>query len=404
MKLFRSVVLKLRDHTLSIINIIFDTALILFNHKVTQTEVKKSVLVVRLDAIGDFILWLNAAEGLKQIFPADDYKLVLLGNVIWKDIAEHINLFDEHMFADTDQLFRNIRYRFNLWKQIRSRKWTYAIQPAYSREINCGDSAVRISGATHRIGSAGDSSNQLAIQKIISDRWFTRLLPTVNRPLMELERNAEFIRNLGLNAFKANLPDLQLPEQLPEGFVADNYAVIVPGASLPLKCWPLDNFAAICNRIHDDLGLNVVICGGRNETSIGTKLLSMAIGTNPTWIEDWTGRTSLVQFASIIKGARLLIGNDSSAVHLAVAVGTPAVCIVGGGHFGRFIPYMIEVNDPVKLPVPVFHSMNCYGCNLKCTHVVDSDAAGPCISLITVNHVWEAILQCSADSMVGFQE
>jgi ADP-heptose:LPS heptosyltransferase len=394
----------LRDHALSLINIIFDSALILLNPPPKGPEAKKLVLVVRLDAIGDFVLWLNAAEALKTIFPADKYRLVLLGNVIWKDLAEHCNFFDEYIFVDTEQLFRNIRYRLNVWKRIRNRTWTYAIQPAYSREINCGDSAVRVSGAPHRIGSAGDSSNQLAVQKIITNRWFTRLVPAMNEPLMELERNAEFIRNLGLSGFKANLPKLALPIQLPAGFVANDYVVIVPGASLPLKCWPLENFAALCKRIHDDLGFKIIICGGSNETIMGQKLLSMTTGINPSSIEDWTGRTSLVEFASIVKRARLLIGNDSSAVHIAVASGTPAVCIVGGGHFGRFIPYRVEVNEPVKLPLPVFHSMNCYGCNLKCLYDVPGDSAGPCISSISVDHVWEAILKCSADSSVDSQE
>lgn len=392
MKFCKSVLARVHDHALSILNIIFDTVFILFNHQTTHSESKKSVLVVRVDAIGDFVLWLNAAEGLKQIFPADKYKLVLLGNAIWKDLAAQIHLFDEHIFVDSNKLFRSLRYRFNVWKQIRSRKWAYAIQPAYSRDLNCGDAAVRVSCATYRIGSAGDSSNQLAIQKIITDRWFTRLVPAVNKPLMELERNAEFVRNLGSKEFKANLPKLSLPVQLPEGFVADNYVVIVPGASLPLKCWSLENFTNICKRIHDDLSLKVVICGGPNEIILGQKLLATTAGTNASWIEDWTGRTSLVGFASIIKRSRLLIGNDSSAVHLAVAVGTPSVCIVGGGHFGRFIPYNIAVNDPVKLPVPVFHSMNCYGCNLKCTY--DVDAAGPCISLISVKQVWDEVVRC----------
>ena len=47
-----------------------------------------AVLVVRLDEIGDFVLWLDAAAGLRRLFPGA--RIVLAGNEIWADLAGRI--------------------------------------------------------------------------------------------------------------------------------------------------------------------------------------------------------------------------------------------------------------------------------------------------------------------------
>jgi len=47
-------------------------------------------------------------------------------------------------------------------------------------------------------------------------------------------------------------------------------------------------------------------------------------------IIDITGKTTLTTLAAILKSSLLYIGNDTGTVHLASAVGTPTVCIMGG--------------------------------------------------------------------------
>ena len=48
--------------------------------KIIPFRKEKSILIVRLDAIGDFIIWLDAAKEIKKHFP--DKHLVLLCNLI----------------------------------------------------------------------------------------------------------------------------------------------------------------------------------------------------------------------------------------------------------------------------------------------------------------------------------
>ena len=59
---------------------------------------------------------------------------------------------------------------------------------------------------------------------------------------------------------------------------------------------------------------------------------------------DMTGKTTLPQLAKLISLSKILISNETSAVHFAAAVGTPFVCLSNGNHFGRFNPYPKEMN------------------------------------------------------------
>ena len=65
---------------------IFDS-LALFNPTPPQNNKFDLVLIVRQDAIGDFILWLNTAKEYRQLYPPNKYKIILIGNASWSGLA-----------------------------------------------------------------------------------------------------------------------------------------------------------------------------------------------------------------------------------------------------------------------------------------------------------------------------
>ena len=40
------------------------------------------VLLIRQDAIGDFIIWLDTAKEYRKLYPQEEYKIILVGNKI----------------------------------------------------------------------------------------------------------------------------------------------------------------------------------------------------------------------------------------------------------------------------------------------------------------------------------
>ena len=103
-----------------------------------------------------------------------------------------------------------------------------------------------------------------------------------------------------------------------------------------------------------------------------------------------SGQTTLWELAGLLRQSRLTISNDTGAVHIASAVGTPTVCILGGGHFGRFVPYPELAGQTNYLKV-VFHKMPCYGCNWECVYHIKEGEPAPCISNISVDAVWNEV-------------
>lgn len=348
---------------------------------------KIEILLVKVFAIGDFVLWLDVAADLRRLYPPESYRLVLLGNTIWSDLAQHLPYFDEVITVEKKRLNYDLLYRLKVWRFLRERCWTIAIQSDYSREFLYGDSVVRMSGAIERIGSKGDLLNQFAWQKRISNLWYTRLIPSSDLPLMELERNAEFIRGLGVRDFQSSLPRLDIPDALPMDFVAQDYFVIVPGAGASIRQWPLEFFAEIVNRIKSEYVLTPVLCGAPDEEIFAAKLIHHLSCS----VEDWSGKTSMMELVAIIRGARFVLGNESGAIHIAAAVGTPAFCIAGGGHWGRFIPYQIENIPTSPLPVSIKHQMDCFCCNWKCCFKVADGKPVRCIEQISVDDVWTTV-------------
>ena len=170
----------------------FDYFIVLSYH---SQKAENKILIIRLDAIGDFILWLDSARHFRKIYP--DKKIILLGNKVWTDLAKKLPYWDEVWPLDRQKFYRNLLYRLKLLGKIRKAGFDVVIQPTFSRELLYGDAIVRISGAREKISSVGDCSNIEAIEKKISDQFYTRLIPVNPQPLMELKRNAEFMCGLG---------------------------------------------------------------------------------------------------------------------------------------------------------------------------------------------------------------
>jgi ADP-heptose:LPS heptosyltransferase len=348
---------------------------------------KKRVLFLKFDGIGDFILWLDTAKELRKIFPAERFELVLLGTRAWTSFAEKLPYFDEVWSLDRPRFLFNPVYRLKILIKIRRFGFDTVVLPSYSREFLFGDFIVRFSGAKERIGSEGDCSNIMPFLKRISDRWYTRLVPAGKEPLMELERNAEFLRGMGMPGFRSGVPSLTAFGRPSVDIPHSGYYVLFPGAGMPIKQWPAENFVALADRIHRATGWTGLVCGGPGEENLGEALVK---GSGVP-LETRIGRTSLEDLISIVAGARLMVGNDTSAIHIAAAVSTPSVCILGGGHHGRFMPYKTETETISPLPVPVVYKMDCFQCRWTCVYHLKEDEPAPCIRNIAVDAVWEKV-------------
>lgn len=346
---------------------------------------RSTILLVRLDLIGDFIIWLDAAKEFRSLYP--DKQIVLFANAVWADLADRLPYWDEVVRVDMTRLREDDFYRLKLLCATHARGFDIVIQPTYSREY-AADLIVRAATARQRIGHLGDLNNISPENKAMTDSWYTQLVALGSHQEVELNINAQLIRELGNRNFKSRIPNLIKLIDLPlELIVKQPYCVIVPGASWGPKRWTVEKFAEIAKVLHVEHGLNIVLCGTSSERGLCNEIAKLS-GNE---VFNLAGQTTLIQMIEVIRDARLLIANDSASVHIAAATKTAAVCIVGGGHFGRFLPYEPEISEYDQVPpLLVWSPMDCYGCRWNCPYLLTPQQTVPCISEVTVAQVLAA--------------
>lgn len=103
------------------------------------------------------------------------------------------------------------------------------------------------------------------------------------------------------------------------------YAVLLPGgaAHRPEKRWPAEFFAETAVRLAA-AGETPVVVGGPPEVN-EARIIQEACPACVSLI----GQTSLLDLGSVMRGATLVVGNDTGPMHIAGLVGTPVVVLFG---------------------------------------------------------------------------
>ncbi|MBI2845499.1 MAG: glycosyltransferase family 9 protein, partial [Chloroflexi bacterium] len=98
-----------------------------------------------------------------------------------------------------------------------------------------------------------------------------------------------------------------------------------PGMELASKRWPAERFAAVGDLLQREAATQVVLIGGPGDEEI-----AQAVARNmKKKALDLTGQLNWGETGALLKKCALFIGNDTGAMHLATAVGTPTVAIFG---------------------------------------------------------------------------
>jgi ADP-heptose:LPS heptosyltransferase len=139
-------------------------------------------------------------------------------------------------------------------------------------------------------------------------------------------------------------PRLELPELAPISaaeFLEQSVTLrpligVHPGGSGlgGLKRWPVESFADLADRLHAELGACVVLLGGPDDRDLVNRLKSNMRSV----AVDAVGRLPLLAAFGLIARCDLLVGNDSSLLHAAAALGTPYVGVIGPTSPANFRP------------------------------------------------------------------
>jgi ADP-heptose:LPS heptosyltransferase len=156
------------------------------------------------------------------------------------------------------------------------------------------------------------------------------------------------------------------------------YIAVCPGAASPANIWPVARFIEIGHRLMRLSRYEMIVCGGRAEQTLGDRMLTAwGRGINAA------GHFPVLGTAAILKECLFMIGLDTGTTHLAAAVGVPCVNLQGGRRLPGYW-------DPLGAGhIIVRHPVNCIGCG-RTSCVTPKH---PCMRGITVETVWQAVLQ-----------
>lgn len=361
---------------------VFD-ALALIGHKPRPDPARTAI--VNLELLGDYVLWLPYGQALVWHLHNEGREVVLVLNAAVAVLAERH--FPDCMVVAVDRrrFVRDWRERQRVLRMLHALSVGSAYHLSYPRgTMIVQDAAVRALGAA-AWGFDATFPDRPWIDRLISRRLYARLLPAIDG-VHQTQRHRAFLQAVRVPAaLLAPVADfssgLEAPCDVP-------YLVIAPGASEGQRCWPADQFVAVARRIltqHQDWRCLVV--GTAAERAMAEQI-SMALGERA---DNRAGCTDVLGLVGCIAHARLVVGNDSAAVHIAAACGVPGVAVVGGGHYQRCFPYDPREAHVRRLPVTVARPMDCFGCDWICRYRVAVGRPFPCIEAVTGEAVCAAV-------------
>jgi len=339
-------------------------------------RMRRGVLVVRMDGIGDMVLFRTSLDHYGEVFGVEKSEITVLGCDSWGSITNevfkdyNILTINEHSFA------RWPIYRFWVSLKVRAVNPAISVCDSYLRRALMADSLMWISGAPRMLSSLPFISEGTRAEYQYYLSQIDEIIPTGEYPTHEALRHFNFLSNVAGRQIKAEAPKISWRHTLPSSDLVPRdvpYVVLNPGSNEFGRRWPLAKYQKLAKKLTQK-GLLVIFVGGVSE--------------RPGDIQERDGQLDLMNHA------QLVVSNDTGPAHLSIAISTPTLVIIGGGHFGCFVPYPEEIR-PINARF-VYHRMDCYHCFWNCPKRASKYDVFPCVEAVNIDEVWRASQQLLA--------
>jgi ADP-heptose:LPS heptosyltransferase len=274
------------------------------------------VLVIKLGGVGEMVLAFPAFERIRQAHPKA--KITLLTTQPFEALAKSSPFFNT---VDADGGAKDPASWAALILRIRRGHFDRVYDLQNDASTNLIFQALRPLGPEWSGTAMGAS------------------LPHRNRgraKMHQLERQADQLKEAGIWPDAPVKPLSAAPPDISWilGRSAQPRSMTVAGGHRPLVIlapggegnhrqlrWPIEQYGQFAKRMQD-AGYDIVIIGALNQSSF-----AHAIQRAAPRARDLTGRTDLVQIASLGARAALAVGNDLGPLHLIAAAGAPTIAL-----------------------------------------------------------------------------
>ncbi len=274
------------------------------------------ILVIKLSALGDFVLALAAMKKIRQAHPKAH--ITLLTTPPFEALAKICPYFNAIDTGGRPQSFAG-------WVALRQRIRAVGYDRVYDLQTSS-----RSNRLFQMLRPRPPAWSGIALGCALPHK------NPLRNGMHTLERQADQLKYAGIwddapiEPGSAPAPDLswvlkaQASERPMSGANRPRpYVMFVPGGAAHRleKRWPVESYSELA-RILYSRGFDIVIIGGPQEAE-----LAHAIQRTTPRARDLTGRTDFARVALLGARAALAIGNDTGPLHLAAAAGAPTIVL-----------------------------------------------------------------------------
>jgi len=301
----------------------------------------RSIVIVKLSAIGDVLHAVPAVVALKQAFPAARIGWAVEG-VAADVLAGHPAV--DHLFRLPRGWLTQPRAVASLRRQL---KWFGADLTIDFQGLLKSGVATWLSGASQRIGPARPAAREQA--------WLAYTHAVRQAATHIVDRNCQLLTALDIHVSQPTfgMPRWSVSRLRMEKWVASLQlpaapVLLNPGAGWASKRWPVEHFAAVARALHRRHGQpTVVVWGGNQERLAAERIAADSFGA-----AIMAPSTTLQDLGELCRLSRLFVSGDTGPLHLAAAVGTPCVGLFGpvpAARNGPYGPQHLNVEPPAAL-------------------------------------------------------
>ncbi len=348
----------------------------------------KRILALRLDNIGDVILLGPALRALKSHVPHAHITLMAspAGSQAARLLPDVDELWTERViWQDASfSMAQDPARQMELVDRIRKGNFDLALvfssfsQSPYPPGFLCYLAGVPV--------RAGDS-------KEFGGSVLSHWVEAPEDAMHQAERNLNLLRAIGCPAPSENsYLELAIPpgvQHEADGLLAEvgiepgrRLVAVVPGASCDARTYPFARYLEVVDLLSRQTACPIVLLGSPREAQ---SLQFGRVGQDPgsSRVASLIGRTTVAQFAAILRSASLVIANNSSAIHVADAFRRPMVILYSGTEFRsqwrpRFSLSRILTRPTACSPCYQFHCPY----QLECLDISAEEVCREAISLL----------------------
>lgn len=368
-----------------------------------------SILVIRLDAIGDVLMTGPFLRELRRAFPKAKISLILgpdTANLV--ETCPHIdrvltNRVLTDRFPPVTRWWHPMSRRFVALSFARRHLWParydMAVVPRWGEDPYDASILALLSGAPCRVGY----SARRLIKNGAYDRFYT-LVVDDRSVKHEVERNLHLLSELQKDFHDDALElwlsheDERVANQVLASWDGESLVALSPGAGSPRRIWAIERYVEV-GRWLVDRGARLVVVGGPGDEGRGEQL--RRIGGD---VIDLTNRATVRETAAVLAHCSLFCGNDSGPMHLAAAVRVPIVEVschpVSGDDLHpnspkRFGPWGV----PNRVVQPEMPKDDCAaGCRFEVPHCILNVRVDSVIAALESLRVETGVLRRPADA------